>query len=244
MLKTLVEEIGNAGARGRDKPPRRAVQTTQRAAPASPGYDARQSGDGHLHLAHAAQRPGLGEGHTWHIEFDLAGSGVDYTAGDCFGIFPTNDPALVEAIIEAARVPRRISAIGGRTLRAALTDGVSLCPAPDTLFELFSYYRAASGGKKRRRLPPARTLTATRQTLDVLAAMREIRRRAARTRKRSSSALDPLQPRLYSISSSPKANPGRVSLTVDAVRYLVGKRDRRGVASTFLAERRPSRARA
>jgi sulfite reductase (NADPH) flavoprotein alpha-component len=49
--------------------------------------------------------------------------------------------------------------------------------------------------------------------------------------------LEPLQPRLYSISSSPKADPGRVSLTVDAVRYVVNKRRRLGVASTFFAER-------
>ena len=50
-------------------------------------------------------------------------------------------------------------------------------------------------------------------------------------------ALDPLQPRLYSISSSPKVHDGRVSLTVDTVRYDVGKRKRLGVASTFLAGR-------
>jgi sulfite reductase (NADPH) flavoprotein alpha-component len=50
-------------------------------------------------------------------------------------------------------------------------------------------------------------------------------------------SLDPLQPRLYSISSSPKANPGRVALTVDSVRYDVGKRRRLGVASTYLADR-------
>src|SRR5262249_26650089 len=50
-------------------------------------------------------------------------------------------------------------------------------------------------------------------------------------------ALDPLQPRLYSISSSLKTSPGRVSLTVDAVRYKIGKRDRLGVASTFFADR-------
>ena len=53
-------------------------------------------------------------------------------------------------------------------------------------------------------------------------------------------ALDPLQPRVYSISSSPKIDPGRVSLTVDAVRYEVGERTRLGVGSTFLA--RPHRA--
>ena len=49
-------------------------------------------------------------------------------------------------------------------------------------------------------------------------------------------ALDPLQPRL-SISSSPKTQPGRVALTVDAVRYPVSERTRLGVASTFFAER-------
>src|SRR5712671_3091873 len=50
-------------------------------------------------------------------------------------------------------------------------------------------------------------------------------------------ALEPLQPRLYSISSSHNATPGKLSLTVDCVRYVVGKRRRLGLASTFLAER-------
>ena len=49
--------------------------------------------------------------------------------------------------------------------------------------------------------------------------------------------LEPLQPRLYSISSSPKTNPGRVSLTVDTVRYELGGRERLGVASTWLGGR-------
>src|SRR5262249_15767210 len=50
-------------------------------------------------------------------------------------------------------------------------------------------------------------------------------------------SLEPLQPRLYSVSSSPKTSPGRVSLTVDVGRYPVGGRQRLGVASTFLANR-------
>ncbi len=57
------------------------------------------------------------------------------------------------------------------------------------------------------------------------------------TRKPSSKRSIRLQPRVYSISSSLKLNPGRVSLTVDAVRYEVEKRTRLGVASTFLAGR-------
>jgi sulfite reductase (NADPH) flavoprotein alpha-component len=51
--------------------------------------------------------------------------------------------------------------------------------------------------------------------------------------------LPKIAPRLYSISSSPKENPGEVHLTVGVVRYMQDNRLRRGVASTFLAERVP-----
>jgi sulfite reductase (NADPH) flavoprotein alpha-component len=50
-------------------------------------------------------------------------------------------------------------------------------------------------------------------------------------------ALKKLQPRLYSISSSPKAHAGQVHLTVGALRYEKDGRARKGVCSTFLADR-------
>ncbi|MBX7207387.1 MAG: flavodoxin domain-containing protein [Verrucomicrobiaceae bacterium] len=51
------------------------------------------------------------------------------------------------------------------------------------------------------------------------------------------SSLRKLQPRLYSISSSPKAHPGEVHLTVGVVRYEKDGTAHKGVASTFLADR-------
>lgn len=48
-----------------------------------------------------------------------------------------------------------------------------------------------------------------------------------------------LQPRLYSIASSPKAHPGEVHLCVDVVRYEKNGAMHKGVASTFMAERLP-----
>ncbi|HEY5812391.1 MAG TPA: flavodoxin domain-containing protein [Terrimicrobiaceae bacterium] len=51
------------------------------------------------------------------------------------------------------------------------------------------------------------------------------------------SPLRKLQPRLYSISSSPKAHPGEVHLTVAVVRYELNGRARKGVCSTFFADR-------
>src|SRR5882757_8676232 len=70
---------------------------------------------------------------TWHIELDL-GERIDYTVGDAFGIFPTNDPALADAVIAALNAPADFP-IGGRTLRDVLIDGVSLGAAPDMLFQ-------------------------------------------------------------------------------------------------------------
>lgn len=48
--------------------------------------------------------------------------------------------------------------------------------------------------------------------------------------------LRPLQPRLYSIASSPKANPGELHLAVGVVEYQHGGRTRRGTCSGYLSE--------
>src|SRR5262249_31765448 len=53
---------------------------------------------------------------TWHVEIDLIDSGIDYAVGDSFGLYPTNDPVLVDAVIRALAAPADFP-IGGRTLR-------------------------------------------------------------------------------------------------------------------------------
>jgi sulfite reductase (NADPH) flavoprotein alpha-component len=175
------------------------------------------------------------EKETWHVEFDLSACGLDYTVGDAFGLFPANDPALVEAVIKALGAPADFP-IGGRTLRECLTDGVSLSPAPDMLFQLFSYITGGDRRKKARALSTGEDPDGDAPTLDVLAAIEKFP--GIRPDPEAFiEALDPLQPRLYSISSSPKAKPGVVSLTVDTVRYRIAARDRFGVCSTMLAER-------
>jgi sulfite reductase (NADPH) flavoprotein alpha-component len=172
---------------------------------------------------------------TWHLEFDIADSGIEYTVGDSFGLLPNNDPALVDAVLKALGAPANFP-IGGRPLRDVLLDSVSLAPAPDMLFQLFSY---VTGGERRQR---AKALGAGEDpdgdaaTLDVLAAIEKFP--GIRPDPEAFiEALDPLAPRLYSISSSPKVHQGRLTLTVDTVRYDVGKRARLGVASTYLASR-------
>lgn len=48
--------------------------------------------------------------------------------------------------------------------------------------------------------------------------------------------LRPLQPRYYSISSSPKAFPGEVHLTVGVVQYHHAGRDKKGTCSNYLSD--------
>lgn len=175
------------------------------------------------------------EKETWHLEFDLAESGIEYAVGDSFGLFPTNDPALVDAILAALGLPADFP-IAGKSLYDMLLRDTSLSPAPDMLFQLFSYLTGGERRQKAKALAAGEDPDGDVATLDVLAAIEKFP--GIRPDPEAFiEALDPLQPRLYSISSSPKADPGRLALTVDAVRFEVGGRGRLGVASTFLAER-------
>jgi sulfite reductase (NADPH) flavoprotein alpha-component len=232
MLKSLYEELGKSPPPPMAKAAiEQAVASTSTPA-AAPSRDNPTTG---TFLSRRRLNKQGSEKETFHIEIDLQDSGLDYTVGDSFGIFPTNDPALVEAVLKAFNAPPDFP-IGGRTLRDVLTDGVSLSPAPDMLFQLYSYLTGGERRLKAKALAAGEDPDGDAATLDVLAAIEKFP--GIRPDPEAFiEALDPLQPRLYSISSSPKTQEGRVSLTVDTVRYRIGKRHRVGVASTFLGQR-------
>jgi sulfite reductase (NADPH) flavoprotein alpha-component len=236
-LKTLFGEVGAAPAPV--KAPATVEAPSEQPAPAADSK-ARTgaSRDRPVEITFAARtrlnKPGSNK-ETWHIDLDLGDSGLAYSPGDSLGIFPRNDPALVDAVIAAVGMPADFP-IADRTLRDTLTDDCSLGPAPDMLFELISHI---VGGERRQK---AKTLAAggdpdgDAKDLDVLAALEKFT--GIRPDPEAFiESLDPLQPRLYSIASSPRTVPGKVALSIDAVRYAIGTRSRVGAASTFFAER-------
>src|SRR5262245_4758238 len=232
MLKTLHQEL--------DAPPPAAkpIDTTPADATAASAVAPGRSRDNPARATFLSRtrlnKPGSAK-ETWHIEFDLAQSGIEYAVGDAFGIFPTNDPALADAVIAALAAPADFP-IGGRALRDVLIDGVSLGPAPDMLFALFSYITGGERRQKAKALAAGEDPDGDAASLDVLAAIQKFS--GVRPDPEALiEALDPLQPRLYSIASSPKVDRKRLALTVDTVRYKVSGRARLGVASTFLADR-------
>jgi sulfite reductase (NADPH) flavoprotein alpha-component len=229
MLKLLYEELGQPGPGVPSKP------APATAAPATaPGRSRDHPVEAAFLSRTRLNRPGS-QKETWHVEIDLIESGLDYVVGDSFGVFPANDPGLADAVIRALAAPPDCP-IGGRPLRDVLIDGVSLAPAPDTLFQLISYLTGGERRQKAKALAAGDDPDGDAVMLDVLDALEKFPDLRPDP-EAFIEALDPLQPRLYSISCSPKTDPGRVALTVDAVRYEVGGRRRLGVASTFFADR-------
>ena len=230
MLKTLYEDL--------DKAPASAPGSAPAAVAPTPIGELGRSRDNPAPATFLSRRllnKDGSEKETWHIEFDLSGCGLDYEVGDSFGIFARNELGHVDQII-ALLGASHTTAVRGRTLREVLTDEVSLAPAPDSLFELISFITGGAQREKARALAQGDDPDGDAATLDVMAALQKFS--GVRPHPEAFiEALEPLQPRLYSISSSHNATPGRLSLTVDCVRYVIGKRKRLGLASTFLAER-------
>ncbi len=107
---------------------------------------------------------------TWHIEFDLSNSGVNYTVGDSFGVFPKNNLGLVDQII-AMLGASHLTDVRGKTLRQVLREDVDLGLAPDGLFELFSYITGGAAREKARALAKGEDPDGDAGHLDVLAVL-------------------------------------------------------------------------
>ncbi len=177
---------------------------------------------------------------TRHFELTLADSGLSYEAGDALGVLPTNCPALVEELLATlghsgdAVLPNSTGTPA--PLRQLLaTAWVITAPPPALVKEAAT---RAANSELLALLDPARKPDLDqwlygRDLVDVLRACPG----AAFTPAEFTGYLRKLQPRLYSISSSPKAHPGEVHLTVAAVRYTAHGRAKGGVCSSWLADR-------
>lgn len=175
-----------------------------------------------------------------HFEISLAGSGLNYEVGDALGVFPTNDPMRVDEVLRALDCDGE-EAVTGKdgqpaSLRLALLSHYDISRIPQPFLAAVAA-RSDDAGLKRLVSPEANGDLARflygREVIDLLLAHPGVKFTAVEF----TGLLRKLQPRLYSISSSPKAHPGQAHLTVGAVRYESHGRKRGGVCSTFLADR-------
>jgi sulfite reductase (NADPH) flavoprotein alpha-component len=173
----------------------------------------------------------------YHHEISLEGSGLTYEPGDALGVMPKNCRALVNSLLTALNCTGDEPAKIGEAavpLREAFARHYEITkPAAEVL--AFAA-KTAPHSELAALLAPERTGDLKkwlwgRDLLDVLSLLP-----TPMSYRELLPLLRKLAPRLYSISSSPKAHPGQVHLTVAAVRYDLHGRTRKGVASTFLAD--------
>jgi len=187
----------------------------------------------------AVTKPGSAK-ETIHIDYSLEGSGLTYVTGDALGVFPGNDPALVDALITALGLDA--------TETVALPDG-AVAPLRDALMSAYDITSLKKGNlTKWNAVANSEKLAAILADKDALKDfcwgrdLLDLAQDSEMTAKFENatafvSILGKLTPRLYSIASSPDAVPGQVSLCVGAVRYTAQGRQRGGVCSTYMADR-------
>jgi sulfite reductase (NADPH) flavoprotein alpha-component len=228
-LRSALGALGSTGDRITPASVAIAVVSAENPAPApmpkmETGYSRQQPFPAPVLATRNLNAPGSAK-QVHHVEFDLAQSGLIYAAGDALGVFPHNCPALVNDVLgalgcdgeEAVPTPTGTTT----SLRHALTE---LYDLGKPTAELLTQCGARHAGG---------VALAPPHVLDTLLACAGVKLEPADF----VGTLRKLQPRLYSISSSPLAHAGQVHLTVGAVRYELHGRSRKGVCSTFLADR-------
>jgi sulfite reductase (NADPH) flavoprotein alpha-component len=182
---------------------------------------------------------------TQHFSVSLAGSGLTYKCGDSLGVYPTNNPQTVAAVLKAAgftgeeqvTIPKDVAPI---SLRTALSKRLSL-NGPTYKFAQLLHDRATDAAEKARLAAAIaeadpekkKAWMEQREFLDLF----EEHPSAKLGAQEFIELLRKLMPRLYSISSAPSKYPDEIHLTVAVVRYETNGRQREGVCSTFLSER-------
>ncbi|BAN96739.1 flavodoxin/nitric oxide synthase [Plautia stali symbiont] len=172
-----------------------------------------------------------------HFEFDLSDSGLKYEAGDALGVIPVNDAGLVSLLLSELKADYETPVPGfDRNLGDLLTYQFEISEPSRKLIEWVGQHTTNQELLHVLQHDDKDTLANWlwgKDTLDLL--QLELKRNLSVPELVA--MLRPLQHRAYSISSSSKAHPNQVHLTIASVRYHSGGRERKGVCSTYLAER-------
>ena len=168
-----------------------------------------------------------------HIELNLAGSGINYQAGDALGVWCENDPTRVDAILAALKLDGA-TVIDGKTLRDVLIHEREISQNTPQFVQGYAAL-AKSADLDAEIATHGAAPYAANTPLDAIVA----RYPAAITAEQLLALLRPLTPRLYSIASAPEEVGEEVHLTVGVLHYEHDGKTYSGAASGYLGERLP-----
>ncbi|MFZ2177611.1 MAG: bifunctional nitrate reductase/sulfite reductase flavoprotein subunit alpha [Rhodococcus sp. (in: high G+C Gram-positive bacteria)] len=170
--------------------------------------------------------------------FEVSDPEFSYESGDALGVWPTNSDAVVDEWLKVTGlkpdVPVTLSDLPEMSLREALRSKLEITKVTP---ELLRFVQSRNHDPELARLMRPQNKIALQQWLWGRQSMDVLSEHNVRADTHEwLGVLGRLQPRLYSISSSPKVDPAEVQLTVSAVRYNHDGKERAGVCSTFLAD--------
>ncbi len=171
------------------------------------------------------------EKETYHVEIDLSGSGIRYSAGDALGLYPTNDSRVVEDILKATGLTGE-EAVSGKKLKELLATEYDINALSKPVLENYAKLTGSSKVKELAEKKDIEEYTYGREVIDLLS---EFPHKGIKA-DQLVSTLRKLPHRLYSISSAQDYVGEEVHLTVATVRYQSHGRKRKGVASGYLAD--------
>ncbi|PYK29898.1 MAG: sulfite reductase subunit alpha [Verrucomicrobia bacterium] len=177
---------------------------------------------------------------TRHFEIELKNWGLSFEPGDSVAVYPTNDPKLVHEIIHALGAKGDESVTAAKTqkpLRDALLKDFSITqPTPKFLKAIAERASAAPMLKELLHADRKHDLENFLWGAEVIDFLLD-HPSAKFTPEEFVALMTKLQPRLYSVASSLRVFPDQVHFIVDVVKYESRGRVRKGVASSFMAER-------
>lgn len=176
---------------------------------------------------------------TRHLELSLEGSGLSFEPGDSLGIYPENDPELVDLLFEELKWnPDESVTINKQgevlSLKDALKSYYEITTLTKPLLEKAA--KLIGNSDLQELLNDSEKVKSYLEGHDLLDVVREFGP-VTSSPQDFVAILRKMPARLYSIASSLTANPDEVHLTIGAVRYSAHGRDRKGVCSIFTAER-------
>jgi sulfite reductase (NADPH) flavoprotein alpha-component len=178
---------------------------------------------------------------TRHLEISLEGSGLAYEPGDSLGVYPENDPDLVDLLLEEMKWNREESVTVNkqgevRSLKEALISHFEITVLTKPLLEQAA--KLSANADLQELLSPGNEekVKAYLQGHDLLDLIRDFGPWDVSAQE-FIAILRKMPARLYSIASSLSANPDEVHLTIGAVRYNAHGRERKGVCSILCSER-------
>ena len=176
---------------------------------------------------------------TRHFELSLKDSGLNYLPGDSLGVVPTNCEQVVTELLNAVGLTGDESITLGEDtmiLKDALLHRLACTVLSKIQIKKFNEIAQSDRLADLLKIENKEALVDYMWGRELIDLFLEYPQSGLNAQD-FTGLLRPMPPRLYSIASSLSAHPEEVHLTVAVVRYEGNGKERKGVCSSYLAER-------